>query len=93
MNKVELTNKIFQIADMWHLNDYVPDSDFEDAFFRTLQSLMNYEYDEVENIIECLKTECENAIENEWDHVDSYKPTFDLYDTVMTELYELLEEC
>lgn len=93
MNKVEITNNIFKIADMWHLTDYEPDEEIEDAFLRTLQALVNYEADEIENLIEGLRTECENAIENEADDVDTHKAALDVYDQVMIALYELLEEC
>ncbi len=93
MNKVEITNNIFKIADMWHLTDYVADDEIEEGFLYTLQYLINYEADEIENLIEGLRNECENAIENGWQNVDRYKPAFDLYDAVMVELEELLQEC
>lgn len=93
MNKVELTNSIFRIADMWHLDDYVADDEIEQGFLYTLQYLMNYEADEIENLMDGLRNECENAIENGWNQMDSYKPSFDLYDQVMVELEDLLSEC
>lgn len=93
MNKIELTNSIFKIADIWHIDDYVPVDEIEQGFLYTLEFLINYEGDEIESLMEGLRAECENALENGWQNIDRYKPGFDLYDQVMVELESILQEC
>lgn len=93
MNKIEITNSIFKIVDMWHVTDYDPVEETEEGFLYTLQALINYDGDEIEGIIESLKEHYEDAIDNDWQNDENYKPAFELYDQVMIELYELLKEC